>query len=153
MEFSETVNSYDLVLDMETLDFMTEGSIEKACREAIDLPSNATPFQPNHDINQDVSFRISKISAPIIHVLQFCHLCSHRKIPAVHYKLTSSQESKKSFIYTMASCKWITSRFKHQIPLDNINSDSNNYVASPDHKICLHLLKTIIEINNNMGKQ
>jgi hypothetical protein len=159
MKFFETMYAYDLALDNNTLDNLPDDDDDS--EQNIDLPTDIAspelPISPTPITIKNSPVENPRFLANFIHVVQFCHLCSKGKIPAIHYKLASTPDSTKWVIYTLASCGIASTRTtKRQITVDVEDSDSDDDISSPDCKVSRtdkHLLKTILKINDNMDKQ
>jgi hypothetical protein len=156
MKFFETMYAYDSSLDNE----MLEHSIEEPepDLDTQDAPQDkSVSSSPSPTYSDKPSIDAPRFLANFIHVVQFCHLCSKGKIPAINYKLASSPDSMKWFVYTMASCGIdFNKKPKRLHSSDLSDSDSDNIDTSPDHKVSRtdrHLLQTILRINDNMDKQ
>jgi len=150
--------SYDEALELRELEDSIQRTSEDSDTLVTDSPTdkdndNLTSTTRNPENHQKARPRFLD---NFIHVVQFCHLCAKGKIPAIHYKLTSSPEIMKWFIDTMASYG-IDNNNKSKRPIELEDNDSDSEVNSNQgHKVSRtdqHLLKTILKINDNIDKQ
>jgi len=150
--------SYDEALELRELEDSIQRTSEDSDTLVTDSPTdkdndNSTSTTRNPKNHQKTHPRFLD---NFIHVVQFCHLCAKGKIPAIHYKLTSSPEIMKWFVDTMASYG-IDNNNKSKRPNELEDNDSDSEVNSNQgHKasrINQPLLKTILKINNNIDKQ
>ncbi len=90
----------------------------------------------------------------LIHIVQFCHLCSKGKIPPVLYSLLSNDEITSWFhslpVFT------ITQKPKIHLPKSTTDdSESETSISSPDRKISRkdnYLINTMLKIHDAMDK-
>jgi hypothetical protein len=148
--FFETMSAYDKTLEIDLLDRTSQDFIDKENISVIDSPPDSSiglASSANKNTTR-TSSNSPKFLENFIHVVQFCHLCSKGKMPAIHYKLTTSPEIMKWFLYMMASCGLnYNNKSKKQFGLDNEDSVFKA-ISSLDCKVSRtdhHLLKTILK--------
>jgi hypothetical protein len=100
MNFFEKMHLHDSSLDNEPTDIISHTNSDKENNPSknldnIDTGSNLSTTNYPKITRTDKQ----RFLPTFIHVIQFCHLCSKGKIPSVNYKLASSSDVSKWFIY------------------------------------------------------